>query len=88
MVWIVYVAASSAGLPLLKPHKEVEANFSDGVNFAVSGSTALPVETLVAKNISSTVTNSSLDVQLDWMHSRFNSMGHDQKGSLVFILEP
>ncbi|XP_022897537.1 GDSL esterase/lipase At5g03980-like [Olea europaea var. sylvestris] len=59
------------------------ANVSNGVNFAVSGSTALPVETLVAENISSIVTNSSLDVQLDRMHSHFNSTCHDQKGSLV-----
>ncbi|KAL2469166.1 GDSL esterase/lipase [Forsythia ovata] len=72
LLMIDFIALSS-GLPLLKPYKEAEANFSHGVNFAVAGSTALPVETLAAMNILSPVTTSSLDVQLDWMHSHFNS---------------
>ncbi|CAI9768955.1 unnamed protein product [Fraxinus pennsylvanica] len=70
--------ALSAGLPLLKPYKEAGANFAHGVNFAVAGSTALPVETLAANNILSPVTSSSLDVQLDWMHSHFNSTCNNQ----------
>ncbi|CAA3030945.1 acetylajmalan esterase-like [Olea europaea subsp. europaea] len=65
--------ALSAGLPLIKPYKETGANFTHGVNFVVAGSTALPLETLAANNILSPVTSSSLDVQLDWMHSYFNS---------------
>ncbi|KAL2490459.1 GDSL esterase/lipase [Abeliophyllum distichum] len=72
--------ALSAGLPLLKPYKEAGANFTPGVNFAVAGSTALPVQTLAAMNIASSVTTSSLDVQLDWMHSHFNSTCQIQKG--------
>ncbi|KAL2490488.1 GDSL esterase/lipase [Abeliophyllum distichum] len=70
--------ALSAGLPLLKPYKEAKANFSHGVNFAVAGSTALPVEILAAMNVLSPVTTSSLDVQLDWMHSHFNSTCQSQ----------
>ncbi|KAL2469234.1 GDSL esterase/lipase [Forsythia ovata] len=64
--------ALSSGLSLLKPYKEAEANLEHGVSFAIDGSTALPVETLAAMNIFSPVTSSSLSVQLDWMHSRFN----------------
>ncbi|CAA2980087.1 Hypothetical predicted protein [Olea europaea subsp. europaea] len=44
------------------------------------GSTALPLETLAANNILSPVTSSSLDVQLDWMHSYFNSTCTNQIG--------
>ncbi|KAG2695648.1 hypothetical protein I3760_07G022100 [Carya illinoinensis] len=44
-----------------------------GENFAVAGSTALSTNALAKKNILSPVTNSSLDVQLDWMSSHFNA---------------
>ncbi|CAI9764299.1 unnamed protein product [Fraxinus pennsylvanica] len=70
--------ALSAGLPLLNPYQEAEANFEHGVNFAVAGSTALPVKELADMNILSPVTTSSLDVQLDWMHSHFNSACNNQ----------
>ncbi|KAL2468590.1 GDSL esterase/lipase-like [Forsythia ovata] len=82
LLMIDFIALSS-GLPLLKPYKEAEANFSHGVNFAVAGSTALPVETLAAMNVLSPVTTSSLDVQLDWMHSHFNSTFQSQTGLVI-----
>ncbi|KAK3016074.1 hypothetical protein RJ639_005669 [Escallonia herrerae] len=65
--------ASAVGLPFLNPYKNVEANFSNGGNFAVAGSTALPAETLAKKKILSPVTNSSLSIQLDWLSTHFNS---------------
>ncbi|KAL2468588.1 GDSL esterase/lipase [Forsythia ovata] len=73
---IIDYTALSAGLPFLKPYKEIGADFSNGVNFAVTGATALPVETLAAMNISSPYTPTSLHVQLDWMASFFNSTCH------------
>lgn len=76
----VYVTALSAGLPFLNPYKEIGADFSNGINFAVAGATALPVETLAAMNIRSPFTPSSLSVQLDWMASFFNSTCHSNKG--------
>ncbi|KAE9448614.1 hypothetical protein C3L33_19485, partial [Rhododendron williamsianum] len=63
----------SAGLPLLNAYKNTGADFKHGVDFAVAGSTALPVETLADQNILSPVTTSSLGVQLDWMSTHFNS---------------
>ncbi|XP_057466267.1 acetylajmalan esterase-like [Actinidia eriantha] len=68
--------AMAAGLPLLNPYKNTDASFSHGANFAVAGSTALPVEVLARKNISTMVTSSSLSVQLDWMFTHFNSICH------------
>ncbi|CAI9768963.1 unnamed protein product [Fraxinus pennsylvanica] len=76
---IVDYTALSAGLPFLNPYKEIGADFSNGVNFAVTGATALPVETLAAMNIRSPYTPSSLNVQLDWMASFFNTTCHSNK---------
>ncbi|XP_052203863.1 acetylajmalan esterase-like [Diospyros lotus] len=65
--------ARAAGLPFLTPYKETSGDFRHGVNFAVAGATALSVEYLAKKNILTSVSNSSLDVQLDWMSKYFNS---------------
>ncbi|XP_019183130.1 PREDICTED: acetylajmalan esterase-like [Ipomoea nil] len=66
--------AMAAGLPFLNPYKNIDADFRHGVNFAVAGATALPAHVLAAKNIPVTRSHSSLDVQLDWMFSHFNSI--------------
>ncbi|KAG8644162.1 GDSL esterase/lipase At5g03980 isoform X2 [Manihot esculenta] len=66
--------ALSAGLPLLDAYLNPKASTSHGVNFAVAGSTALPVEFLAEKySLVPPVTNSSLTVQLGWMLSHFNT---------------
>ncbi|KAL7130757.1 hypothetical protein ABFS83_13G155700 [Erythranthe nasuta] len=67
--------AYEAGInPIPDPYKDLNFYFNKGVNFAVAGSTALPTEVLATKYmISSPVTNSSLDVQLDWMSDYFSS---------------
>ncbi|XP_022998969.1 acetylajmalan esterase-like [Cucurbita maxima] len=70
--------ALDAGLPLVNPYLNKDALTRHGVNFAVAGSTALSSEALSQKKISSLVTNSSLDQQLDWMFSHFNSICYDQ----------
>ncbi|PHT41333.1 hypothetical protein CQW23_20187 [Capsicum baccatum] len=62
-----------SGLPLLNPYKDRNANFRHGVNFAVSGATALSVESLTEKDIAMSFTHSLLSVQLDWMDSHFKS---------------
>nr|XP_016511140.1 PREDICTED: GDSL esterase/lipase At5g03980-like isoform X2 [Nicotiana tabacum] len=49
---------------------------SDGllmIDFIVAGATALPAEIMAEKKISNSLTNSSLNVQLDWMSSHFKS---------------
>ncbi|XP_075518272.1 LOW QUALITY PROTEIN: acetylajmalan esterase-like [Primulina tabacum] len=70
---IDYIAMAS-GLPFLNPYQNRDADFRKGNNFATSGATALTVEFLKAKNISSPFTSTSLDVQLDWMFTHFNSI--------------
>ncbi|CAI9094319.1 OLC1v1030039C1 [Oldenlandia corymbosa var. corymbosa] len=68
--------ASEFGVPFLSPYERVEdgANFDRGVNFAVAGATALPLETLRAKNfpLGYIPTGSSLGVQLQWLSSHLN----------------
>ncbi|KAF5454104.1 hypothetical protein F2P56_023792 [Juglans regia] len=66
--------ALAVGVPFLHPYLNKDALFLPclGENFAVAGSTALSTNALAKKNILSPVTNSSLDVQLDWMSSHFN----------------
>ncbi|KAA8536780.1 hypothetical protein F0562_029258 [Nyssa sinensis] len=71
--------ALAAGLPFLNPYKNSDANFKHGANFAVAGSTALPTRTLANKSILSPVTNSSLHVQLNWMHTYFDSVCHNNR---------
>ncbi|KAL9147113.1 hypothetical protein ABFS82_13G153200 [Erythranthe guttata] len=74
--------AMAAGVPLLPPYKNLNATRDfghHGVNFAVAGSTALPTEVLASQHVFSPVTASSLNVQLDWMFSHFNSTCLDDK---------
>ncbi|KAK2971811.1 hypothetical protein RJ640_009720 [Escallonia rubra] len=78
MLMIDYIALA-AGLPLLNPYENAGANFRHGVNFAVAGSTALSFQALADKGIASPVTNSSLDIQLDWMSRHLSSICHSNK---------
>lgn len=74
----------SAGVPLLNPYLAKNGSFGNGVNFAVSGSTALSSDALMKKGIISPFTNSSLGVQLGWMESYFNSIQSGNDYSLIF----
>ncbi|KAH7846885.1 hypothetical protein Vadar_019317 [Vaccinium darrowii] len=65
--------ANASGLPFLNPYLKKDAKFRHGVNFAVAGATALPENVLTKLNITNTLTNSSLQVQLDWMSKHLNS---------------
>ncbi|XP_048324066.2 acetylajmalan esterase [Ziziphus jujuba] len=73
LLMIDYIALS-AGLPFLNPYLSKDSLFTQGVNFAVAGSTALSPNVLAEKNIVSPFTNSSLSVQLHWMSTYFNSI--------------
>lgn len=79
--------AKASGLPFLNPYLEKEADFRHGVNFAVSAATALPAKVLAKYNITDTLTNSSLHVQLDWMSKHLNSTRIKPKTSLFFVGE-
>ncbi|KAJ0079540.1 hypothetical protein Patl1_22365 [Pistacia atlantica] len=80
LLMIDYIA-QSAGVPLLDAYLNPNATFSHGhgMNFAVAGSTALPVNVLLEKRIVASVTNSSLSTQLDWMFTYFNGICYDDK---------
>ncbi|KAL1824395.1 hypothetical protein ACET3Z_011173 [Daucus carota] len=93
LLMIDYVA-SAAGLPLLNPYEDTNADFTYGINFAVVGATALSVETLARKNIFGARTNSTLDVQLSWMSRYLSSYCKSEadcreklKNSLFFMGE-
>ncbi|KAM7478628.1 hypothetical protein LguiA_026841 [Lonicera macranthoides] len=64
----------AAGLPFLNPYENNASDFSHGANFAVVGATALPVDVLAEMNISARATRSSLNVQLEWMFTHFDSI--------------
>ncbi|KAH9613982.1 hypothetical protein KSS87_003834 [Heliosperma pusillum] len=62
-------------LPLLDAYLNKDGNFTHGVNFAVSGATAMNDTRLVSKyNVVSTTTNHSLSVQLGWFKSHLDSI--------------
>ncbi|KAK8651477.1 hypothetical protein V6N13_141078 [Hibiscus sabdariffa] len=65
--------ALSAGLPLLDAYLNKDGIFDHGVNFAVAGATAMPVEDLYKINVSFVPTSMSLSEQLDWMSSYFDT---------------
>ncbi|KAL3516021.1 hypothetical protein ACH5RR_022923 [Cinchona calisaya] len=78
LLMIDYFALAS-GLPYLDPSEKEDGKFATGVNFAVAGSTALSNEALKAMNITNPSTNSSLNVQVEWMTSHFNSVCHTKE---------
>ncbi|KAH7675506.1 GDSL lipase/esterase protein, partial [Dioscorea alata] len=70
---IIDYLAEALNLPLVNPYLEKDANFENGVNFAVAGATALESSTLLQKGILAPYTNASLSVQLDWFKTYLNS---------------
>ena len=59
---------------------------ANGVNFAVGGATALPASVLAEIGVISPSTNSSLDVQLDWMSSFYNATGSSLSTHFIHLL--
>ncbi|XP_057989103.1 GDSL esterase/lipase At5g03980-like [Hevea brasiliensis] len=68
-------------LPTRRQNAYLNASSSKthGVNFAIVGSTTLPVEFLANKGVIALVTNSSLTKQLKWMHTHLNATSHNSK---------
>lgn len=75
---VVDFIAETLGLPYLPPYlalAEGGQNFRHGVNFAVSGATALDPEFFYQRKIASNLwTNDSLSVQLDWFRRLKSSL--------------
>lgn len=63
---VVDYIAQASGLPMLDPYLNNTSNFSNGVNFAVAGATALPPAFFAARNIGPLWTKFSLDTQIYW----------------------
>ncbi|KAM7278749.1 hypothetical protein ACFE04_005883 [Oxalis oulophora] len=85
---IDYIAMSS-GMPLLDAYKNPNAQFfrGAGVNFAVSGATALPSQYLAARGIISPTTNTSLSVQIEWLFTFLNDCAEKLKTALFMVGE-
>ncbi|XP_074337449.1 acetylajmalan esterase-like [Apium graveolens] len=68
LLMIDYIA-KAAGLSYLHPYMMKNGHFKHGINFAVASSTAMSTEDLAKRNVSvnSKTSNSSLQVQVDWM---------------------
>ncbi|EEF49897.1 carboxylic ester hydrolase, putative [Ricinus communis] len=64
---IIDYIAQSAGLPFLQPYENPNPTFKNGIEFAVAGVSALSVETPAKCHIPPRITNSSLNVQLEWL---------------------
>ncbi|KAL4023989.1 GDSL esterase/lipase [Cucumis melo var. makuwa] len=79
--------ALAAGLPLVNPYLQKKASFVHGVNFAVAGSTALPLDVLAQNNVTSPVTNTSLTKQLDWMHSYLRTICSNKRDDCTMKLK-
>lgn len=79
------VVAQSAGVPWLDGYLNRNAIFSRGrrVNFAVAGSTALPVYVLSEEGILASVASSSLSTQLDWLLTYFNGICFNDDGECL-----
>ncbi|KAF8396258.1 hypothetical protein HHK36_017873 [Tetracentron sinense] len=67
-------------LPLLNPYLKSLADFTHGVNFAVAGSTALDTSSIAKWNIISPLTNSSLNVQLQWFRTHLSTICNSKTG--------
>ncbi|KAF9587426.1 hypothetical protein IFM89_002607 [Coptis chinensis] len=76
--------AQALGLSTPNPYLKPGVSFSNGVNFAVAGSTALNTSVLLQNGILSPVTNSSLLVQLDWFLAHYQNLCETAKNCDVY----
>ncbi|KAF6137998.1 hypothetical protein GIB67_041871 [Kingdonia uniflora] len=83
---IIDYLALALGLPLLNPYLAKNASFKSGVNFAVSGATALNASVLSDNGLLEFYTNSSLDVQLEWFKSHLQSLASKRLDNALFIV--
>ncbi|KAF9589778.1 hypothetical protein IFM89_028713 [Coptis chinensis] len=75
--------AQALGLSTPNPYLKPGVSFSNGVNFAVAGSTALNTSVLLQNGILSPVTNSSLLVQLDWFLAHYQNLCETAKSKSI-----
>ncbi|XP_031117360.1 acetylajmalan esterase-like [Ipomoea triloba] len=87
---IVDFIAGAVGLPLLNPYLDKNASFSNGVNFAVAGSTALDIGFLAQKGVVVPSILVPLSGQINWFKTYLSTSSAPSdrvKTSLFFVGE-
>nr|GMD50991.1 acetylajmalan esterase-like [Ipomoea batatas] len=85
---IVDFIAGAVGFPLLNPYLDKNASFSNGVNFAMAGSTALDIGFLAQKGVVVPSILVPLSGQINWFRTYLSSAPSDRvKTSLFFVGE-
>ncbi|PIN24308.1 Sinapine esterase [Handroanthus impetiginosus] len=72
---VIDFAAAALSLPFLPPYLDPKADRSDGVNFAVAGSTAIIHSFFVKNNLSLNITPQSISTQLTWFNQFLEKKG-------------
>lgn len=72
---VVDFLANSLSLPFLPPYLNRTADFSQGVNFAVAGSTAIDYDFFVKNNVTFDITPQSLGTQQIWFNKFLKGRG-------------
>ncbi|KAL2547158.1 GDSL esterase/lipase [Forsythia ovata] len=75
---VVDFLCKSLSLPTLAPYKDPSANFSVGVNFAIAGSTSLPSDYFLGKNLSSLIWKGvpkNFQTQIEWFNNFLTKSG-------------
>ncbi|XP_010550714.1 PREDICTED: GDSL esterase/lipase At3g48460 [Tarenaya hassleriana] len=87
---VIDFVAHSLNLPFLPPYLSLRstdgngtATDANGVNFAVSGATAIKHAFFVKNNLSLDMTPESIETQLGWFESYLETLGVDQRVSVL-----
>ncbi|XP_072962592.1 acetylajmalan esterase-like [Typha angustifolia] len=84
LLMIDYIARD-LGLPLLNPYLDKQANFDNGVNFAVAGATALDRSFFAQEATLPPFTSSSLGVQFGWFKDYLKTICSSQEDCALVI---
>ncbi|KAL0920112.1 hypothetical protein M5K25_009223 [Dendrobium thyrsiflorum] len=71
---IIDYLAMALNLSLINPYLDKKAKFNNGVNFAVSGATALDVSSFIPSDVVMPNAASSIGVQLGWFKTHLSSV--------------
>ncbi|KAL8162242.1 hypothetical protein V2J09_013731 [Rumex salicifolius] len=66
--------AKQLDLPFVKPYLDANADFSNGVNFAIYSASALSAAALEAKDLEVLIANDSLLVEMGWFKTHLQSL--------------
>ncbi|KAA8540724.1 hypothetical protein F0562_024357 [Nyssa sinensis] len=72
---VIDFVTEALSLPYLPPYRNQKADKSNGVNFAVAGSTAIGHRFFVKNNLTLNITPQSLKTQLNWFNKFLDAQG-------------